>query len=255
MNNINEDQNELFENINEDQNEFLLNRIVGENAKDFKTECCVIIKQHVSHEYPHWKDIPTDIKRKLWLGMKQKFNLTDDLPVKKAIYEQLNRQYRSYQHKLHAHYLKHKGTQNILEQCPTGVSRGDWELLSNYFESDDFKKVSDQNKKNRQKLTMRHTCGTKSIAQYCYEEKDIVRLHNEPNEEDGDAMNEDDAFIQVLGDEKSSRLRGCGDGLKPPSKARGRINAELQKENEDLRKQVEKGLKSIGSFGDIGVIV
>ncbi|KAH6764889.1 hypothetical protein C2S51_016138, partial [Perilla frutescens var. frutescens] len=128
---------------------------------------------------------------------------------------------------------------------------------------------------------MRHTCGTKSIAQYCYEERDIetgqeptrtstwkktrygnkkkdwvdqasketyddiVRLQNEPNEESGDVMSEDDAFIQVLGDEKSSRLRGCGDGLKPPSKAGGRINIELQKENEDLRKQVEQGKECI----------
>ncbi|KAH6788795.1 hypothetical protein C2S51_003801 [Perilla frutescens var. frutescens] len=291
---VGDGRNELSENINEDQNEFLLQDFhEPEEQSNNSAIGCILISscthyqerhvkrksltsQHVSHQYPHWKDIPADIKRKLWLGMKQKFNRTDDLPVKKAVYEQLNRQYWSYRHKLHAHYLKHKGTQNILEQFPTGVSRGDWELLSNYFESDDFKKVRDRNKKNQQKLTMCHTCGTKSIAQYCYEERDIetgqeptrtstwkkldtaarkkigliklpkkLTLQNEPNEEDVEVMNEDDAFIQVLGDEKSSRLRGCGGGLKPPSKAGGRINAKLQKENEDLRKQVEEGKECI----------
>lgn len=53
-------------------------------------------------------------------------------------------------------------------------------------------------------------------------------------------MNEDDAFIEVLGQEKPYRLRGCGDGLKPPSKRGERVNVELQKENENLRRQVEE---------------
>ncbi|KAL3839015.1 hypothetical protein ACJIZ3_023606 [Penstemon smallii] len=53
-------------------------------------------------------------------------------------------------------------------------------------------------------------------------------------------MSEDEAFIEALGPEKSSRLRGCGDGLKPPSKKGQRIDEELEKENEELKKRAEE---------------
>lgn len=65
-------------------------------------------------------------------------------------------------------------------------------------------------------------------------------MQSEPLEDGGDPMTEDEAFIKVLGEEKSSRLRGCGDGLKPPSKRGERINLDLQRENEELRKQNEE---------------
>ncbi|KAH6820237.1 hypothetical protein C2S53_011957 [Perilla frutescens var. hirtella] len=180
------------------------NRILGPNAMYFKTEACVIVKQHAYLQYGRWKDIPMDTKRKMWLEMK---------------------------------------------------------------------KVSDRNKGNRQKLKMKHACGTKSIAQYCYEERDtgtgdepsrtaawrmsrynhekkewsdqaskevyeeLIRLQTEPLENGKDPMDGDEAFVQVLGEEKASRLRGCGDGLKPPSTRGARLNLELQKENEELRKE------------------
>ncbi|KAG8391025.1 hypothetical protein BUALT_Bualt01G0145100 [Buddleja alternifolia] len=246
-------------------------RIVGKNAKDFKTEVCVVIKQHAPLQYARWKDIPTDIIKKMWLAMKQKFNLQENFQVKKIVIDQLNRQYRSRRHKLHAYYLKRKDDEDILHKPPNGVLQNDWEQFMNYVESDEFKRLSDRNKENRKKLTMSHACGKKSIAQYCFEERDpkteqeptrtdawritrhsnkkngwvdqasednLTRLQRTPIEEGEDPMNEDEAFIQVFGEEKSSRLRGCGDGLKPPSK-RQRINTELEKENEELRKKEE----------------
>ncbi|XP_057780082.1 uncharacterized protein LOC130998688 [Salvia miltiorrhiza] len=248
------------------------NRIVGENAKDFKTEACVMVKQFAQVQHPRWKDIPMENKRKMWIGMKQKFNLEEDVHVKKVVFHQFNRQYRSYRHKLHMHYLENKGERTILDKSPHGVNREDWKLLIDYFESDAFKKISGRNKENRQKLTMNHSCGTKSIAQACYEERDPEtgeeptrtaasrksRYNNEKKqwvddaskevyeklimcqslpEDGGEPMTEDEAFIKVLGEEKSSRLRGCGDGIKPTSKRGERINLDLQKENEELRKQ------------------
>ncbi|KAL0386142.1 UNVERIFIED_CONTAM: Ras-related protein RABA2a [Sesamum radiatum] len=61
-------------------------------------------------------------------------------------------------------------------------------------------------------------------------------------------ITEDEAFLKVLGLEKSSRLRGCGDGLKPPSKRGERINNEVIKENEELRKQAEEDRESLESL-------
>ncbi|XP_057769775.1 uncharacterized protein LOC130989721 [Salvia miltiorrhiza] len=123
---------------------------------------------------------------------------------------------------------------------------------------------------------MNHACGTKSIAQFCYEERDnetgeepsrttawrlsrysnakkgwideaskevydnLMKLQTENIEDEEGPMSEDEAFVKVLGEEKSSRLRGCGDGLKPPSKRGERINLDLQNENEELKKKNEE---------------
>lgn len=46
------------------------NRIVGENAKDFKTEACVVVKNYAGVQHPRWRDIPMDNKRKMWAAMK-----------------------------------------------------------------------------------------------------------------------------------------------------------------------------------------
>ncbi|KAL0453670.1 UNVERIFIED_CONTAM: hypothetical protein Slati_1345100 [Sesamum latifolium] len=218
-------------------------RVVSNNAKDFKTEACVVLKQHAPLQYARWKDIPIDSKKKMWLAMK----------------------YRSYRHKLHEFYLSNKDKEEILHKPPNG-------------------KISDRNKENRKKLKMAHTCGTKSIAQYCYENRDpeteqeptrtatwrktrysnkkngwvdqtseevyedIIRLQNQASEVGQEPITEDEAFIKVLEPEKSSRLRGCGDGLKPPSKRGERINDELIKENEELRKQAEADRKCLESL-------
>ncbi|GFQ06132.1 hypothetical protein PHJA_002757200 [Phtheirospermum japonicum] len=64
-----------------------------------------------------------------------------------------------------------------------------------------------------------------------------MKLQNEGGVDTEGPVSEDEAFIKVLGPEKPSRLRGCGDGLKPPSKRGESINQELAKENEELRKQ------------------
>ncbi|KAL0402273.1 UNVERIFIED_CONTAM: hypothetical protein Slati_4257200 [Sesamum latifolium] len=223
-------------------------RVVGDNAKDFKTEACVVLKQHAPLQYTRWKDIPIDSKKKMWLTMKQKFNLQDSFEVQKIVFEQLNRQYRSYRHKLHVFYLSNKDKEEILHKPPNGVTKEDWEKLIHYFESDGFQKISDRNKENRKKLKMAHTYGTKSIAQYCYEDDDITRLQSQASEAGQEPITEDEAFIKVLGPEKSSRLRGCGNGLKPPSKRGERFNDELIKENEELRKQAEEDRECLESL-------
>ncbi|GFP90199.1 hypothetical protein PHJA_001163800 [Phtheirospermum japonicum] len=112
-----------------------------------------------------------------------------------------------------------------------------------------MKEVGDRNKRNRDKLKMAHTRGTKSIAQYCYEERDPetgqeptrtstwmkTQFSNKKKDWIDDASRE----AYVLGPKKPSRLRGCGDGLKPPSKRGESINRDLAKENEELRKQAD----------------
>ncbi|KAG8372858.1 hypothetical protein BUALT_Bualt12G0110700 [Buddleja alternifolia] len=205
-------------------------RIVGKNAKDFKTEVCVVIKQHAPLQYARWKDIPTDIIKKMWLAMKQKFNLQENFQVKKIVIDQLNRQYRSRRHKLHAYYLKRKDDKDILHKPPNGVLQNDWEQFINYVESDEFKRLSDRNKENRKKLTMSHACGTKSIAQYCFEERD-PETEQEPTRTDAWRITR-----------HSNKKNGWVDQA---SGVAFRINTELEKENEELRKKAEEDSKAL----------
>ncbi|GFP94268.1 hypothetical protein PHJA_001571300 [Phtheirospermum japonicum] len=210
----------------------------GENAAEFKTEASAILKQHAPMQYARWKKIPTDRKKMLWLAMKKKFNLQENVEIKKVVFQQLNRQYRSLRHKLHDHYAKNKDDEKIFEQPPAGITVENWQVLIDYFESDEFKEVSDQNKQNRDKLKMAHTCGIKFIAQYCYEERDpetgqeptrtstwmktrfsnkkkdwiddasreayedIMKLQNEGGVDTEGPVSEDEAFIKVLGPER-----------------------------------------------------
>ncbi|XP_057795340.1 uncharacterized protein LOC131011583 [Salvia miltiorrhiza] len=217
------------------------NRIVGENAKDFKTEACVMVKQFAQVQHPRWKDIPMENKRKMWIGMKQKFNLEEDVHVKKVVFAQFNRQYRSYKHKLHVHYLTNKGERTILDKSPHGVNREDWKLLIDYFESDAFKRDPETGEEPTRTAAWRKSRYNNEKKEWVDDtskevyEKLIMR--QSLPEDGGEPMTEDEAFIKVLGEEKSSRLRGCGDGIKPTSKRGERINLDLQKENEELRKQ------------------
>ncbi|KAL3820222.1 hypothetical protein ACJIZ3_006127 [Penstemon smallii] len=221
-------------------------RVVGDNACHFKTEACVTLKQYALLRYPYFKDIPFENKRKMWLAIKQKFDLQGNSQTKAVFFKQFNRQYMNRLHKLHSYYKDHKYDENVLNQPPEGVELSDWELLINYFECEEFRNVSDRNSENRGKLKMFHTCGTKSIAQYCYEDRDtetgveptrtdtlkkthfstkkndwvdqeskdpydkITRLQNPEPEDNHEPMNEDEAFIEALGpenqDEMSSRI-------------------------------------------------
>ncbi|KAG8371533.1 hypothetical protein BUALT_Bualt13G0097800 [Buddleja alternifolia] len=259
-------QTQAGQDIQEQEAEFIEsqidNNVEGTSATrkrgittEVKTEICVVLKQHAPLQYAYWKDIPTENKKKM-----------------------------CRRHKLHQYYICNKDGEDILHQPPSGVIPKDWELLINYFESDKFKKVSNRNKENRKKLTMNHACGTKSIAQFCYEERDpeteqeptrtdtwrrtrhsvkkngwvdeasreahedLTRLQSQPIEDGQNPMTEDEAFIVVFGEEKSNRLRGCGDGLKPPSKRGQRINKELERENEELKKKAEEDREALESL-------
>ncbi|KAK4423114.1 hypothetical protein Salat_1894000 [Sesamum alatum] len=157
-------------------------RVVGDNAKDFETEACVVLKQHAPLQYARWKDIPIDNKKKMWLAMKR---------------------------------------DPEIEQEPTRTAT--------------WRKTRYSNKKN-------------GWVDQTSEEEDIIRLQSQVSEGGQEPITEDKAFIKVLGPEKSSRLRGCGDGLKPPSKRGERINDELIKENEELRKQAEEDRECLESL-------
>ena len=73
-------------------------------------------------------------------NVQQKLNLQDESHIKEAVYQQLNRQYRDYRHRLHKdYYCKYDTDEMRLENPPSSVGNDDWVDLVRYFGSEDFK--------------------------------------------------------------------------------------------------------------------
>ncbi|GFQ07740.1 hypothetical protein PHJA_002918000 [Phtheirospermum japonicum] len=184
----------------------------GENAAEFKTEASAILKQHA-----RWKKIPMDRKKMLCLAMKNK----DD--------------------------------EKIFEQPPEGITVENWQVLIDYFESDEFKRYPETGQEpTRTSTWMKTRFSNKKkdwiddASREAYE--DIMKLQNEGGVDTEGPVSKDEAFLKVLGPEKPSRLRGCGDRLKPPSKRGESINQKLAKENEELRKQADADRECYGKI-------
>ncbi|CAK9135496.1 unnamed protein product [Ilex paraguariensis] len=95
-----------------------LMRAVSNNAQQLITELGIIVKQMAPLQFPKWKAIPIDDKKKKWYASKQKFTLKEDPCIEEAIYQQLNRQYRDHLHRLHKNYYCKYATNEIrLQNC------------------------------------------------------------------------------------------------------------------------------------------
>ncbi|CAK9134834.1 unnamed protein product [Ilex paraguariensis] len=110
-----------------------LGRIVGLECQPLITKLGCIV----------WKHAPLQVTK--W----ELFNLHDEL-VKDITFAQMNTQYQNHHHKLHKNYfLPHPTTEVAMQHSPPGVPQEDWNYLSSYFSSDEFKKMSAQNARNQ----------------------------------------------------------------------------------------------------------
>ncbi|KAK9265653.1 hypothetical protein L1049_007349 [Liquidambar formosana] len=230
----------------------LLMRAVGNNAQALITELGVIVRNRAPLQCNKWSAIPDNDKKTMWQEAKDKFAFSEDPHIQIAIYEQLNRQYRNYRHRLHKnHYRKFETDYMRLRNRPPDVTASDWEHLVMYFGSDEFKRDSETGKEPSRTdmwLTTRFSSKKKAWvdprSQEVYEE--LRRLESE----EGDApMTEDDRFEAVLGPERSAYIRGRGAGPKQTTfKAQKRMHAQLEKENEEMRRQTGEANKRLESL-------
>ncbi|KAK9281588.1 hypothetical protein L1049_004491 [Liquidambar formosana] len=230
----------------------LLMRAVGNNAQALITELGVIVRNRAPLQCNKWSAIPDNDKETMWQEAKDKFAFSEDPHIQIAIYEQLNRQYRNYRHRLHKnHYRKFETDYMRLRNRPPDVTASDWEHLIMYFGSDEFKRDSETGKEPSRTdmwLTTRFSSKKKAWvdprSQEVYEE--LRRLESE----EGDApMTEDDRFEAVLGPERSAYIRGRRAGPKQTTfKAQKRMHAQLEKENEEMRRQTGEANKRLESL-------
>nr|XP_009778222.1 PREDICTED: uncharacterized protein LOC104227639 [Nicotiana sylvestris] len=77
----------------------------------------------------------------------------------------MQRLFRAWKARLSRLYSKYNTNEERLSHRPKDVELEDWKYLIQYFGSQDFKVVSDRNKRNREKQITKHTCGTRSFTE------------------------------------------------------------------------------------------
>nr|XP_009789979.1 PREDICTED: uncharacterized protein LOC104237517 isoform X2 [Nicotiana sylvestris] len=159
----------------------------------------------------------------------------------------MQRLFRAWKARLSRLYSKYNTNEERLSHRPEDVELEDWKYLIQYFGSQDFKVVSDRNKRNREKQITKHTCGTRSFAEVEESTRNPITgeidtpdkvweiqhtrkddrgelgqlqevVTQQQSEEIEHPMTRDEILSIVLG-ERTGYVRGKGYGKKPPKKS------------------------------------
>ncbi|XP_042950995.1 uncharacterized protein LOC122282961 isoform X2 [Carya illinoinensis] len=146
-----------------------------ENASMFTTRVKQIVRQHCDMSYTRWTDVPQAQKDKLIDCVRGDFVLDWDLENHRlTVLKQLRKRFNAFHHELHKKYLSYGSHEEALASGSSMVDPAIWVKLCGRWGSDDFKKISRQNRENRKRLTINHTAGRKSFVRIL-EEKQIFR--------------------------------------------------------------------------------
>nr|GLL31479.1 putative transposase [Ipomoea trifida] len=112
-------------------------KVCGKDASFFKDEVTMCIRKFAPLQVSSWKEIPNEDINTMWLFLKDKFNLSND--VQPHAMKQVQLQYKNRHYHLRQSYLKCK-------DCPNDVNEDDWRwLIENKWETQKFKKDKDSN--------------------------------------------------------------------------------------------------------------
>ncbi|KAH0632758.1 hypothetical protein KY284_035544 [Solanum tuberosum] len=248
---------------------------VGPGAKDFVTELSVTVLHNARHDVKNWKGVADLAKDRIVAHMLDTFQLPDIQHNRDTILQTAKNLYRYRRSRLHDHFKKFATKEVRLQNMPSQVSEAEWKFLVEYFNSDDFKKMSERNKSNKAKQEVNHICGRKSFQAISFEARD-TNTGKEPNSQkfwemthvnsNGHWVNDasaevndkvkevvaeqiqeieegtdvdliaNAAFMQIMR-EKAGYVRGQGSGVKPAS---WRSRDETQEQLEAQQKEIEE---------------
>ncbi|XP_061367752.1 uncharacterized protein LOC133310748 [Gastrolobium bilobum] len=193
--------------------------------------------------YARWPDVPKIYKDDVWVStIKKRFVMDNDDHYHYCM-GNMGKKWKDNRWRLaNEIYEKDKTFQENLDLYPEGMTREQWASFLTYKTSEKAKKYSIINTANRQKQTIPHTLGSKTLARRkreleiqegrkfsrgeMYAVSHIKKDGNFVNEEarlkndnliiEMDKANfEDEAFVNVFGKEHPGRVRGMGFGVVP----------------------------------------
>ncbi|KAB1208201.1 hypothetical protein CJ030_MR7G012942 [Morella rubra] len=130
---------------------------------------------------------------------------------------------RTHRNRMHAYFKKFPSKEAALLKPHPDTTEEQWKELCDLFTSEAFMKRSEQNKKNRSKLTVNHAAGSRSFQR--------TSLH-------GKTYTEIEVYSEILG-KKSGYVRGLGRAVKPPP------SSTLTTQSSDLQHQLAKARDEI----------
>ncbi|NP_001312870.1 uncharacterized LOC107815048 [Nicotiana tabacum] len=193
--------------------------------------------------FEKWPKIPKPYKEHVWTNtIKPKFQVNDEMN-KKYILGNIGRKWRDKRIKLFdENYDPSLGKDANIDLPPAGISKDQWALFLNYRLNEKTMEISCKNRVNRQKQTVPHILGSRSIARTMHEleikagrpytrgqmysiahkKKDGSFVNDEARQRseqlnmqaDG-TSSEADTYINVWGKEHPGRARGMGFGVCP----------------------------------------
>ncbi|XP_042972229.1 uncharacterized protein LOC122304190 [Carya illinoinensis] len=186
-----------------------------EHASMFTTRVSWIIKQYCDMSYARWTDVPLEMKEELIDRVRSDFVFDWErenhrLTVTKA----LRKRFNSFHHDLHKIYESFGSHEEALANGTSLVDPLVWVKLCGRWGSEEFKKISSQNRANRKKQAINHTSGRKSF----------VRILEQKRAENGNLVDfyketrwskKKNKFVTDATEETYKEMQGRLDGLEP----------------------------------------
>ncbi|KAB1209582.1 hypothetical protein CJ030_MR6G020532 [Morella rubra] len=171
---------------------------------------------------------------------------------------------RTHRNRMHAYFKKFPSKEAVLLKPHPDTTEEQWKELCDLFTSEAFMKQSEQNKKNRSKLTVNHAAGSRSFqrTRACMKNQESGNINpaelykkNYTNKDgiwtsegareiyrqcdlEGKTYTEIEVYSEILG-KKSGYVRGLGRAVKPPP------SSTLTTQSSDLQHQLAKARDEI----------
>ncbi|KAB1206986.1 hypothetical protein CJ030_MR7G008098 [Morella rubra] len=111
-----------------------------------------------------WVDVPTEVKEYIMDRVLDHFDLDytrhEDV---RTVVETMMTARRTHRNRMHAYFKKFPSKEAALLKPHPDTTEEQWKELCDLFTSEAFMKRSEQNKKNRSKLTVNHAAGSRSF--------------------------------------------------------------------------------------------
>ncbi|XP_042397150.1 uncharacterized protein LOC121987418 [Zingiber officinale] len=169
----------------------------------------ILAREKVRISYKSWKQVPSGVKDLIWESVNLSYNV--DPRWKKGCLNSANSKWRQYKALLtHKFIFSKLAKPEELKEPPIGygITRDDWSAFVISRMSDDFKKVSDEQKKRRKQNVYPHRLARKGYARFA--------------DEIGDELCDDEEINRAIIWKK------------------GRMNKKGQFEGDDLKMAIEK---------------
>ncbi|KAB1226340.1 hypothetical protein CJ030_MR1G002810 [Morella rubra] len=182
----------------------------------------------------------------------------------RTVVETMMTAHQTYHNRMHAYFKKFPSKEAALLKPHPDTTKEQWKELCDLFTSEAFMKQSEQNKKNRSKLTVNHAAGSRSFqcTRACMKNQESSNINpvelykkNYTNKDgiwtsegareiyrqcdlEGKTYTEIEVYSEILG-KKSGYVRGLGRAVKPPP------SSTLTTQSSDLQHQLAKARDEI----------